>query len=105
MKVILILMFVISFNGVRAEEIFLPLGQPSLYVGSFSDVEKDLKDRILEVAKEKCGDLDNANIGKTHLSLRLGNVLIHSSMRDGDRIEGSYPVSGARFTLNCLREL
>ncbi len=105
-KLILGLAVVLSFSkAVYAEVVVIPQSSINLYVGSFSNMEAELKDKIFEAAIEKCGDLENARIGKTEIQLTLGNVFkfpVQSKALEG-LIEGSYPQVSAVTNISCRR--
>jgi hypothetical protein len=79
----------------------IPQGRVNRYVGNFSDVEKDLKERIFERAIEKCGSLEKANLGKATITLKLSNIYKRPILDSDDTIMGSYPTAGANVFIRC----
>ncbi|EQC50172.1 hypothetical protein M899_2888 [Bacteriovorax sp. BSW11_IV] len=93
-----------TFIGMSyGEEIHIPKSNINLFVGSFSQLEKELKDKIFDIAIEKCGTLENVSIGKAEITLNLSNIYNFSVQGREDVIEGSYPQVGAKVNINCHR--
>ncbi|MGI4992370.1 hypothetical protein ACRXCV_07065 [Halobacteriovorax sp. GFR7] len=103
-KLILGLAVVLSFSkAVYAEAVIIPQNDVTLYVGSFSNMEAELKEKIFEAAIKKCGDLENARIGRTDIQLTIGNVYKISLQGKEDLIEGSYPRVSAVTDITCYK--
>ncbi|EPZ49830.1 hypothetical protein M902_1091 [Bacteriovorax sp. BAL6_X] len=103
-KVILGVTAVLSFSSsVYAQEVIIPQNSISLYVGSFSNMEAELKEKIFEAATEKCGELDNAHIGRTEINLTLRNVFKYPIQGRVEAIDGSYPQVSAVTDISCYK--
>lgn len=103
-KLILGLAVVLSFSkAVYAEAVIIPQSSINLYVGSFSNMEAELKEKIFEAAIEKCGELDNARIGRTEIQLTLNSVFKFSIQGRDEVIDGSYPQVSAVTDITCYK--
>lgn len=95
-------MFMTIFNT-YAVDIEIPFNQVGRYVGSFSDLETTLKQKILEAAKKECGNIEDAVIGRSQITLDLKNIYTYEIVGDEreDQILGSYPQVKANLNIRC----
>ncbi len=102
MKLLLATIFITGLTQAFAAQVVVPMSRVNLFVGTFTDLEKGLKDRILKKAEETCGSLENAQIGKTDITFSVTNVYTHNVATDKlDSIEGAYPTVGAKLNISC----
>ena len=99
---ILLLLSTTIFSQAFAKTIFIPNTPVNLYVGSFGDIEADLKKIILDKLVEECGSLENGYIGKSSITLNLSNIYQHNVLgHSEDIIQGSYPQAQAQINIEC----